>query len=110
MSNPAAYFDVLLLGERISDLVEGFSKPEIHLFSYAACLLSLYEGAPVADWEYEFVSGKNGLPFSAEIDDAMDALFSLGFLERRGPLISVTDDGRTELVMLGGLTSNKERQ
>jgi hypothetical protein len=109
MSNPAAYFDTLSLGERMSDLVEGFSRPELHLFAYAACLLSLYEGQPVADWGYEFVSTKNGLPFALEIDEAIDTGLGLGLLHTHGALIVLTADGRTELLSLREMEGSKTR-
>jgi len=109
MNNPCAYFDVLALGERMSALVEGFSRPEMHLFAYAACLLSLYEGQPASEWGYEFVSSENGLPFSPEIDAAIDAAFGLGLLHTHGALIVVTKEGNTELADLLQLQGTKLR-
>lgn len=109
MNNPSAYFDVLSLGERIGDLVEGSSRPELHLFSYAACLLSLYEGQPAADWGYEFVATENGLPFSQEIDVAINTALGLGLLHVHGALIMLTGDGRTELIALREMQGSKVR-
>lgn len=109
MNNPAAYFDVLSLGERTADLVEGFSRPEMHLLAYAACLLSLYEGQPAAEWGYEFVSSENGLPFSAEIDAAIDTEFGLGMLHSHGTLIALTTDGKAELAGLRQMEGTKFR-
>lgn len=100
MSNPAAYFDTLSLAARMTDVVDGFSRPELHLFAYAACLLSLYEGQPAADWGYEFVSTENGLPFSTDIDEAINLGFDLELLSNNGALIILTQDGRTELTNL----------
>lgn len=110
MSNPAAYFDTLSLGERMSDLVEGFSRPELHLFSYAACLLSLYEGQPTADWGYEFVSTDNGLPFAQDLDAAVEDGIGLGLLHAHGHLLQVTAEGRAELGALRGFEGNKSRE
>jgi len=109
MSNPSAYFDTLSLGERTSDLVEGFSRPEMHLFAYAACLLSLYEGQPASDWGYEFVSTDNGLPFSQDLDAAIDTALGLGLLHTHGALIALTADGRTELAGLRAMEWSKAR-
>ncbi|MCX6993582.1 MAG: hypothetical protein NT011_10635 [Kiritimatiellaeota bacterium] len=110
MSNPAAYFDMLSIGERMSDLVEGFSRPELHLFSYAACLLSLYEGQPAAEWGYEFVSAENGLPFSQYIDAAMDVSLGLGQIHPHGALIALSREGRAEVAVLRELEGNKSRE
>jgi hypothetical protein len=110
MSAPSAYFDMLSLGERMSDLVEGFSRPELHLLSYASCLLSLYEGHPIAEWGYEFISAENGLPFSEDIDKAIDFALDLGHIHRQGALMLLTEDGATELGELRHLEGNKPRE
>ncbi len=110
MSSPAAYFDALSLGERMSDLVEGFSRPELHLFTYAACLLSLYEGQPAADWGYEFASTENGLPFSPEVDESIDTGISLGLLHPHGSLLVTTREGRAELAGLRQMEGSKVRE
>ena len=94
----------------MSDLVEGFSRPEIHLFCYAACLLSLYEGQPVAEWGYEFIGTDHGLPFSQEIDASIEFGLDIGELSPRGPLIVVDIDGRNELAELRQLEGNRARE
>src|SRR5437016_13209164 len=110
MTSPFAYFDTLSLGERTSDLVEGFSRPELHLFSYAACLLSLYEGQPSADWGYEFIATENGLPFAADLDASLETAFGLGQCHLHGALAVLTADGRAELAGLRALEGNKQRE
>jgi len=110
MSNPAAYFDMLTLGEHMSELVDGFSRPELHLFSYAACLLSIYEGQPAAEWGYEFVSAENGLPFSRDIDGAIDVALSLGLIHPSGALMILSTEGRTEAAELRKLEGNRMRE
>jgi hypothetical protein len=109
MSTPAAYFDMLFLGERMSDLVEGFSRPELHLLSYASCLLSLYEAQPVAEWGYEFISAENGLPFSRNIDLAIDFAVDLGQVYQRDTLMLVSSEGVAELEELRQFEANKLR-
>lgn len=110
MSSAAAYFDMLSLGVRMSDLVEGFSRPEIHLFAYAGCLLSLYDRQPTADWGYEFVSTENGLPFSREVDECIGSGLTLGHLHLHQTLLAVTADGRAELSGLRQLTQLRGRE
>ena len=110
MSNPAAYFDMLFLGERMCDLVEGFARPELHLLSYASCLLSLYEGQPVAEWGYEFISAQNGLPFSLDIDSAVDFALDLGQLYPRGPLMVLCPEGMNEVAELRQFEMNTVRE
>ncbi len=109
MISPAAYFDVLSLGERISSLVEGFSRTELHLLGYAACLLSLYEGQPAADWGYEFVSVQNGLPFSQEISASVDFALGLEHIRPQGALMVLSGEGQTEVSELRKLEDNRSR-
>jgi hypothetical protein len=110
MSTPAAYFDILSIGERMCDLVEGFSRPELHLLSYASCLLSLYKGQPVAEWGYEFISAENGLPFSQDIDSAIDFSLDLGHVYPKGALMLLSSEGAAELAELRQLEGNKARE
>jgi len=109
MINPAAYFDVLSLGERISRAIKSFSRQEAHLLGYAACLLSLYEGKPVADWGYEFVATGHGLPFSEEMSTSIDIALNLQYVRAEGTLLTVTEDGLTEISNLRELEANRER-
>src|SRR5215469_17108196 len=110
MNNPAAYFDMLYLGGRMSDLVEGFSRPELHLLSYASCLLSLYEGYPVAEWGYEFIAAENGLPFSPDIDASIDVALDLVQIRRGDPLMLLSNEGAAEMAELRQLEGNKARE
>jgi len=109
MISPAAYFDMLSLGERVSDLAEGFSRPELHLLGYAACLLSLYEGQPAADWGYEFVSTEYGLPFSQHISTSIDLALDVEHIRPHGALMILSDEGYTEVTALRKLEDNKTR-
>jgi hypothetical protein len=109
MINPAAYFDTLSLEERTSQLVEGSSRAEVHLLAYGACLLSLYDGQPAADWEYEFASTDYGLPFSQDLNASIDLAVNLGHLVLNGGLMILTDEGRSEVVELRSLESYGSR-
>jgi hypothetical protein len=109
MINPVAYFDVLSLGERIGRVIKGFARQEAHLLGYAACLLSLYEGKPVADWGYEFVATGYGLPFSEEMNASIEVALSLQHVRAEGTLLAVTDQGTVEVSNLRKLDGNRER-
>ena len=62
------------------------------------------------DWGYEFAStGKNGLPFSP-VDEAIDTGIGLGLMHSHGPLIVLTDEGRTELAGLRQMEGSKIRE
>jgi len=109
MTSPQAYFDSLLLGSRLTQTVRGFSRSELHLLAYASCLLSLYGGKPVSDWEYEFSSTPSGLPFSKNLDDALDYCIRIGDITDHGELLQITSDGQTNLGIWKEHTINQER-
>lgn len=109
MSNSQAHLDCLFIAERMTDLVNGFSRAEQHLFAYASCLMSLYEGQPVAEWGYLFVSTPNGLPFAEDLNAAMEAALSYGFLTTEGDLCRLTDEGRAELAVWSAMETNRDR-
>lgn len=108
--NPTAYFDTLYLAEILTDLVQGFSKSEIHLLCYAGCLLWLYDGQPYSDWDYEFISSRSGLPYAKDTDEALDNAESLGFIEAGEDLFALTESGRAELHLQQAFESNQIRQ
>jgi hypothetical protein len=109
MSNPQAYLDCLFIADRMTDLVGGFSRAEQHLFSYASCLLSLYEGQPCGEWGYEFVSTTNGLPFATQLDEAIEAGHAYGYFFSEGSLSKLTAQGREELAIWTLMEGNHER-
>src|SRR5689334_17055288 len=108
--NPLAFFDALLLARQLTELVQGFSRFEIHLLSYAACLLWLYDGKPYSEWEYEFISSAAGLPYSADIETVLDEAESLGFIEQRDHLLILSPAGQVELDLQQSFQSNQLRQ
>jgi len=110
MSNPAAFFDTLFLGHKLTDLVQGFSRPELHLLCYAGCLLSLYDGHPSSDWEYEFMSAASGLPFANDVEEVVDYAITLGLIESKGALLIVTAAGKLELDIQRDLEVNQFRE
>lgn len=110
MSNPSAFFDMIFLGEKLTDLAQGFSRPELHLLCYAACLLSLYDGQPTSDWEYDFVSAATGLPFASDVDEVVDNALALGLIDAREGLLSLTESGRIELGIQRDWEINQSRE
>jgi len=110
MSTPSAFYDTLVLGEKLTHLAQGFSKPEVHLLCYAGCLLALYDGRPYTDWDYEFVSAtSDGLPFAQDVEEAIDESLELGLVEAKDTMFHITEFGVAELALQRGLTSNLQR-
>jgi hypothetical protein len=108
--DPFAYYDALAVTARLSRVLGAIAISEVHLFSYLACLLSLYRGWPVADWNYRFAATENGSPYSAAIEDAVHCLVREGFLDlSNSRFVSINNDGHVEHAELAQLSRNKER-
>ncbi|MBL7956001.1 MAG: hypothetical protein JNJ91_13275 [Flavobacteriales bacterium] len=109
MTSFQAYFDSLFLGARLTETVRGFSRSELHLLSYASCLLSLYGGKPVSDWDYNFSSTPSGLPYAPDLDEAISYNMRMGYVTEQGNLLKVTAEGNLGLDFWKELTINQER-
>src|SRR5437762_3153645 len=107
--NPDATFDSLFIADRLQTQGEGFTAPEIHVFSYLACLLSLYRFQAVSDWGYTFVGTELGAPFSQEIDAAARYLVDRGHLLRAGDRLYVNDQAVPQLALFRQLNLNAQR-
>lgn len=110
MPNTKAIYDVLTICDLIGDSLNGISKSEFYYFTYLSCLLSLYDGNPVADWEYQFVTTKWGTPYSREIQEAVELLISGGSTQAKGNIVLLTSLGRDRLHFFRSLIEFKSRR
>jgi hypothetical protein len=103
MIDPSASFDALeilaTVGERSGPLAEA----EIHLFAYLSCLLSIFEGAPVSLWGYEFASTGSGSPYSEELSRALLSMARTGQVALSNNLFVLTPRGREFLSQVSEL-------
>ena len=107
--NSKASFDSLAITAHLTGVIGPVTRWEINLFSYLACLMSLYRGNPPTDWGYQFAATGSGSPFSFELDTAIDQGIQFGFLEEQDYLISVSHRGREELNILSTLSELYKR-
>jgi hypothetical protein len=111
MINPYASFDCLSVGHKLQSVLEDVAEAELHLFTYLACLLSLYRSRPVADWGYQHTSTKSGTPFSYDVANAASQLILSGFFSRTpNGNLQVTDDGSEEYALLLRLSQLNKRE
>lgn len=110
MLNPFAYFDCLGVATKLQGPLGGASTNELHLFSYLACLLSLYRRQPVAEWGYQFAGTKQGLPFSPEIESVSTELVNHQSMTRQNGFFILTEQGHQQYSMLSSLSLNKARE
>ncbi len=110
MVNPYAYFDSLSISHRLQGNLGNVVVAEIYLFSYLACILSLYRMHPVSDWQYTFSITEYGFPYSVDLDAATKILGETGNLSKEGSYLKVTEHGRTEYEILRSLSQNAERE
>lgn len=83
-TSPFAYFDTMVIVSRLSQSFEYVYRSEVYLFGYLACVLSVMGGRAAADWKYSFYATDDGLPFSPEMSDAIDALLNDSTLRTDG--------------------------
>ena len=107
--NSKASFDSLAVSAQLSTIVGPVSIWEVQLFSYLACLLSLYSGSPPSDWGYRFTATEYGSPYSYDLDVAITRSVQFGFLETRDHLISISGAGAQELEALSTLSELQKR-
>jgi hypothetical protein len=111
MINPYAYFDCLAISTRLQKVFESVAEAEVHLFTYLACLLSLYKKHPASDWEYSYASTKTGSPFSPALAEAVPELVMSGLLRRtNNNYLQITTEGRAEYEFLRTLSQNAGRE
>ena len=108
--NAFAYYDALAIVDKVGRALENVAVSEVHLFSYLACLLSLYRGKTVTEWGYGFVGTENGSPYTKEIQSAVDTLVHEGYLDAVNRYVSIGDAGRTEYAELWELSQHQQRE
>ena len=110
MVNPYAYFDSLSISHRLQENLGNIVTAEIYLFSYLACILSLYRRRPISDWQYKLSITEYGFPYSVDLDNATKMLEETGNLAKEGSFLVVTEKGNKEYEMLCDLSQNVERE
>ena len=77
---PEAYGDCLAVVAKAPKSMLPISIIEMHLFSYLACILALFNGNPIANWGYRFSLTKQGFPFSPQFEEARQKIVEIGLL------------------------------
>lgn len=108
--NSFAYYDTLAIVSKISGRFEKTAISEVHLFAYLSCLLALYQGRPVADWEYGFVATETGSPFSPEIESVLGELTANSLVDEMDRYLTLTPSGQEEYAALGELLRYQKRE
>lgn len=109
---PEAYVDGLIIMSDAPSSVLPMSVNEVHLYSYLGCVLALFKGKPVADWGYPYAITSEGFPWSAEFDQAREALCANGLIDvdDRGMLSARRPELTAELATVMSLGSWSERR
>lgn len=99
--SPEALFDTLYLGNNLEDELGDVAPSEIHLFSYLACLLSLYDSNPISFWGYKFIKNDYGSPYSHAIKKAIESALYNNYLEYIDEMyFDLTEGGKEILSVL----------
>jgi len=78
---PEAFFDSLYLSKNLGKELGDIAFSEINLFSYLACLLSLYDANPVSFWGYKFIKNDFGSPYSKELEQSIETSIEMELFE-----------------------------
>jgi hypothetical protein len=109
--NHYAYFDALSLASRLQNSLGNVAQLEIHLFSYLACLLSLYKGRSVAEWGHQFaVTKQQTYPYSPDLNDAISQLVHNGELSAIDEYVTLGETGQAEYQFLKTLSQYSDRE
>jgi hypothetical protein len=104
-----AGYDALFVTDALSRFADGAAAVELHLFSYLACLIAVYDGRGSQEWQYPFVSTPAGAPFAEVLAEEADRLRAAGRLLDAGPLLVLSDLGKSELEALRSFPSAELR-
>ncbi|GAB3815071.1 hypothetical protein GCM10028799_15840 [Kribbella italica] len=80
--NTDASFDALAITAALSERFDSASLAEVQAVAYLACLLSVYDGRPSAEWGYGFATTDTMTPFSPDLLAAMDRLRTSGLVDQ----------------------------
>ena len=108
--NPFAFFDCLAVSTELRCLLDAVAPAEVHLFTYLACLLSVYRGRPAAAWGYSFAGTRNGSPYSPELESSKAMLLQGGYVSlTEAGYLKLTSHGCQEYETLAGFSVNSQR-
>lgn len=74
MMNHFTTYDALSLTLKLQEKLDDVSVDEIQMFSYLACLLSIYDGKGANDWGYLFIKNELGAPYNNDIVETIKVL------------------------------------
>lgn len=101
--NPEAVFDALYTGSILQRHFGNVARGELHLFTYLACLLSIYSGKAADDWAYGYAGTRMGAPFSAELDSAIEDVLRNG-MATGDEFLNISQSGLLEVTELGSMS------
>jgi hypothetical protein len=106
----SAGFDVLVITDRLTRTEGGAAPAELHVFSYLACLMALYEGRDPQHWAYGFASTPAGAPYAVALAEECDRLRAAGRLLDHRDVLVLSDRGQEEVAQLRSFVSLAGRE
>jgi hypothetical protein len=104
-----ASFDALFITKNLSSLTQGLTQDEISVFSYLACLLSLYDSKQPSWWQYSFTATEAGYPSSDTLREACSLLVAAGSLAKHVETLELTSVGDDDVDSLARFGSYQPR-
>lgn len=105
-----AGFDVLAITDRLTRTEMGAAPAELHVLSYLACIISLYDGKDPEHWSYGFTATPSGAPYAVMLDYECSRLRAAGFMVDRQEVVVLSDRGFREVRELRSFRSLSARE
>lgn len=93
--NHFALYDGLSIAHKLDNYLDAFKLEEVHLFSYFASILFLYDGKTPDDWSYNYII-HGSYPFSDILDRTLEQNLKNGWLRVSGEYFQITSRGTDE--------------
>ncbi len=107
--NSSATFDILYIASSTKRSYPDLGFYELNFLSYFACLMSLYDGNPTAEWGYSFYKNKDGAPVSSAIAEAVTALSESGEMKEYERYFGIMPNGECSLEVYKGFSLLNKR-
>lgn len=108
--NHYAIYDILSLTVKLEKSLGDVSESEIQMFSYLACILSIFDGNSANNWGYSFIKNELGSPYSEALSSSIDTLITNDILFNEDDYYQTNESSKTRYSTFKELDTYKNRE